>query len=227
MNAKGTRAFRARRAAVLLAVFLAVQAAGVLCAGAESGPEAAISTGSPEPGLLQEESVVSAAEPEQSATDAAPEADDPDWQNGIPVEVLDEISSMDLEELKEYGMKLYELIQSDDFQEVIQHPEVRDLTVDFLGIAGDYLYREPEVAEKVLKVIGTGDRTVNIIMLLLLKGEDISEAFGKFRETSEGKEILDFIGKNFDRKELEDSVWKLVMGLSTAARNISDEQNPQ
>ena len=83
---------------------------------------------------------------------------------------------LDVEELREYYRQFESVIQSDEFQNLIEYEEVRDLITALVDKGVDFAIEDPDLAQKILITAGMDEKIVSLLPLLLEKGSKAGEA---------------------------------------------------
>ena len=121
---------------------------------------------------------------------------------------------LDVEELREYYRQFESVIQSDEFQNLIEYEEVRDLITALVDKGVDFAIEDPDLAQKILITAGMDEKIVSLLPLLLEKGSKAGEALEAFKQSEEGKAILDSlnVSVDVDREALTKALLEFILG---------------
>ena len=113
-------------------------------------------------------------------------------------------SDMNREEIEGYLEKIYDVISNEEFQTIMQYPEVEALAWEILRTGAEFVYNEPELTEKILLTAGVEEKYLALLKELLqdTNPEEVKEAIVDFKESEKGKEILSLVNEHFDKEQL-------------------------
>ena len=114
----------------------------------------------------------------------------------LPEDLVEELQSLDPEELAEYVDLAVNVYKSPDFQELMAYDEVRDLAVTLIQNGLDLASDEPKLADMVLQTLGVDRRIIGVFFYLLEAGKErpeIVEEVGKLVHSEEAKQLMSLL----------------------------------
>ncbi len=114
----------------------------------------------------------------------------------LPEDLVEELQSLDPEELAEYVDLAVNVYKSPDFQELMAYDEVRDLAVTLIQNGLNLASDEPKLADMVLQTLGVDRRIIGVFFYLLEAGKErpeIVEEVGKLVHSEEAKQLMSLL----------------------------------
>jgi hypothetical protein len=122
------------------------------------------------------------------------------------------VKDLDVETVREYYRDIESVVMSDEFQSLLQYEEVRVLIEELVNRGVDFVMTEPELTEKILITAGMDEKYAALVLLLIGEGNKAGEAVELFKESEEGKALLEYLDLTLDRETLTKALLDLLLG---------------